>query len=92
MKNSSLKKWFFASGLFAGLGIACFIVKLIEATLRTAHTWASTFVILGFVFLGLAVLVLCAMLLVDHLQSKNNNGKEYSNEELLEKYKSKKAK
>ena len=29
---------------------ALFIVKIIEATMRTAHDWAQVFVILGFVF------------------------------------------
>jgi hypothetical protein len=62
MKN--LKPWFFTSGLFTGLSLACFIVKIIEATMRTAHDWAQVFVILGFVFLGIALLIL-VVLLVD---------------------------
>lgn len=91
------KKWvkacLFTSGVFAGAGVACFIAKIIEATMRTAHEWAETCVILGFVFLGISLLILCGMVVVDTLLTKKNDNKvSVSEEELLEKYKSKKRK
>ena len=91
MKN--LKPWFFASGLFTGLSLACFIVKIIEATMRTAHDWAQVFVILGFVFLGIALLILVVIALLGLYKDKKNVVKEeVSDQELLEKYKSKSKK
>ncbi len=91
MKN--LKPWFFTSGLFTGLSLVCFIVKIIEATMRTAHDWAQVFVILGFVFLGIALLILVVIALLGSCKEKKNVVKEeVSDQELLEKYKSKSKK
>lgn len=91
MKN--LKPWFFTSGLFTGLSLVCFIVKIIEATMRTAHDWAQVFVILGFVFLGIALLILVVIALLESCKEKKNVVKEeVSDQELLEKYKSKSKK
>lgn len=91
MKN--LKPWFFTSGLFTGLSLVCFIVKIIEATMRTAHNWAQVFVILGFVFLGIALLILVVIALLGSCKEKKNVVKEeVSDQELLEKYKSKSKK
>lgn len=93
MKNKSLKPWFITSSIFAGAGIVCFIVKLIELTMRTAHTWAQTFVILGFVFLGIALLILCGLVIIESVKEKKNvNQVQVSEEQLLEKYKSKNKK
>jgi putative effector of murein hydrolase LrgA (UPF0299 family) len=59
--------------------------------MRTAHDWAKTFVILGFVFLGIALVILCTAVVVETIKEKKsvNKGSE-SEEELLAKYKSKK--
>ncbi len=93
MNKKYVKACLFTSGVFAGAGIACFIAKLIELTMRTAHAWAQTCLILGFVFLGVALLILCGMVIVDTLLSKKNENKaSVSEEDLLEKYKSKKIK
>lgn len=90
MKKKCVKATLFASCIFAFAGIICFIVKLIEATMRTEHEWAQTFLTLGFVFLGVALLILVAMVVVDSILQKRNDNVEISDEQLLEKYKSKK--
>jgi cell shape-determining protein MreD len=93
MNKKSVKAFIITSCVFALAGIACFVVKLIEATMRTSHDWAQTFVILGFVFLGVALAILCAMVIIDSINQKNKtNTDEVSDDELLAKYKSKKTK
>ena len=90
MSKKSVKALMITSCAFGLAGIACFVVKLIEATMRTAHDWAKTFVILGFVFLGIALVILCTAVVVETIKEKKseNKGSE-SEEELLAKYKSK---
>ena len=90
MKN--LKPWYIASGTFAALGVICFIVKFVELTLRTEHKWAETFVVLGIVFLAIAILVLGVVVLKEVLKNKNTTQSSVSEEELLSKYKSKSKK
>ena len=93
MNKKSIKAFVITSCVFALAGIACFVVKLIEATMRTAHEWSQTFVILGFVFLGVALAILCAMVVIDAINQKSKNNKsDAPDEELLAKYKSKKNK
>lgn len=88
MKN--LKPWFVTSGVFCGLGVVCFIVKLIELTMREAHAWAEVFEILGFVFLGIALLIVLVVYFIGAtLEKKNANKVQVPEEELLKQYKSK---
>lgn len=88
MKN--LKPWVVTSSIFGGLGLVCLIVKIIEATMREAHDWVKVFEILGFAFLTIAVIILVVVLIVGTAKEKKNANKtQVSEEELLEKYKSK---
>lgn len=91
MKN--LKPWFVTSGIFGGLGVVCFIVKLIEFTMREAHDWANVFEILGFVFLGIALLIVLVVYIIGaSIEKKNADKVQISEEELLKQYKSKSKK
>ena len=93
MSKKCSKALMITSYVFALAGICCFVVKLIEATLRSAHEWAEVFVILGFVFLGVALAIVGALAVVEKINNKKNQGKaEVSDEELLAKYKTKKNK
>ena len=93
MSKKCSKALVITSCAFALAGIVCFVVKLIEATMRTAHDWAQTFVVLGFVFLGIALAILCAMVVIEKInEMKSNKQGEVSDEDLLAKYKSKKTK
>ena len=91
MNKRNFKKGFLAACVFGGLGFVCFIVKLIELTMRTEHAWAKTFVVLGFIFVGIALVISCAMAASEAINEKKNANKGIENEEeLLAKYKSKK--
>lgn len=91
MKEQTIKKWTIASLAVAGLGIICFIVKLIESFTREAHDWAKTFVILGFVFVGIALIMLVVVMIIgNQVVKKEEQVDKKSDEELLAKYRSKK--
>lgn len=90
MSKKCYKRWIVSSLTAAIIGIICFIVKIVESTMRTEHEWAQTFLILGFVFVGLALVLLILASIFNAVgeakKSKNSNGSE---EEILAKYKSK---
>ncbi len=91
MKEQTIKKLTIGSLGVAGLGIICLIVKLIESFTREAHEWATTFLVLGFVFLGIALVAIVVIMLIgNNLEKKQTNTKKVDDEELLKKYKSKK--
>lgn len=91
MKEQTIKKCTIASLCVAGLGLICFIVKLIESFAREAHDWAKTFVILGFVFIGIALIMLLLTAIIGNkLEKKEAQVVKKSDEELLSKYRSKK--
>ena len=91
MKEQTIKKCTIASIIVAGLGLVCFLVKLIESFTREAHKWAKTFVIVGFVFVGVALIILIVtMIMGNQFEKKDSKIEKKSDEELLAKYKSKK--
>lgn len=91
MNKRNFNKGLIASCVFGGLGVICFIIKLIEFTMRTEHEWAKTFVVLGFVFIGIALIILCAIAGAEVISEKKNGNKDnLDDKELLAKYKSKK--
>lgn len=91
MKEQTIKKCTIASIIVAGLGLVCFLVKLIESFTREAHDWAKTFVILGFVFVGIALVMLVVTMIVgNQFEKKESQIEKKSDEELLAKYRSKK--
>ncbi len=91
MKEQTIKKCTIASIIVAGLGLVCFLVKLIESFTREAHNWAKIFVILGFVFVGVALIILIVtMIMGNQFEKKDSKIEKKSDEELLAKYKSKK--
>lgn len=91
MSKKSFKALLITSIIFAVAGVACFIVKLVELTMRTEHEWAKTFVILGFVFLAVALLILVGAVAAENLiENRQAKNPKLSDEELLAKYKTKK--
>ena len=91
MKEQTIKKCVISAMAVAGVGIICFLVKIIESFTREAHDWAKTFLVLGFVFVGLALAMLVVIMVLSNLlEKKVQTVEKKSDEELLTKYKSKK--
>lgn len=87
MSDKSYKSWLVASISVAAIGVLCFIVKFIELSMREAHAWAQTFVVLGIVFLGVALLMLVAVIICSNiLEKKQANKPQQTDEEILAKY------
>ena len=91
MSNKSFKGWLTTSGIFAGAGLICLIVKFIELGMRTEHAWAQVFLIVGLCLIAVAILILVGVVIAGNVIEKRNEGKpEVTDEDILAKYKSKK--